>query len=189
MENDEELKQKNPAKLKIKIIVGIFLLIFFIIVGLLNYMNEGSSVSVSINSDSFKATKITDLDYIYTYKAQKKHETNSLYFLLNLDSGDSIIMNINIYTTGDFFELEESEEGEPKIPSFDGIENNFSKTINFEAENEKTSYSKEEIDEMANKYKYDLNMIFEQSKTIIVHINLEEKFEISKFSFMFESVK
>lgn len=189
MENVGDLAKKNPAVIKAKIIAGVVLLIFFTIVGILNYMNQGSGASVSISSDYFNRIDITEKDFIYTYQSPKEHQTNILYFLLDLETGEKITMSINIYTYDKIFELEKDEDDKPKLPTFEGFSNEFSKKITFEAEGEKTSYSNEEIDEMANKYKYDLDINFEPTKTTIVYVKLEEEWQINKFSFFFESVK
>ena len=53
MENVGDLAKKNPAVIKAKIITGVVLIIFFTIVGILNYMNQGTGATVSISSDYF----------------------------------------------------------------------------------------------------------------------------------------
>lgn len=182
-----QMANKNPLVLKIKIIIGVIIAVFLILVAILNYGGGKSDNSNYINilSDSFTCNQITNQDYIYDYKSSIELETDCIYLLLDCETGENVTLTINIYSYDGFFEIPVDEESNLTIPDFTSYENLFSKTIDFIHEDTET-LSEDEINELADKYKYSLTLSFDPSKTIIVYIKSEENFDINKLSFIFE---
>lgn len=182
-----QMANKNPLVLKIKIIIGVIIAVFLILVAILNYGGGKSDNlnSFNISSDSFTCTQITSQDYIYDYKSSIESETDCIYFLLDCETGENVTLTIEIYSYDGSFEIPVDEESNLTIPDFASFENKFSKTIDFIHE-DTDGLSEDEINELADKYKHSLKLSFEPSKTIIVYIKSEESFEINKLSFIFE---
>ena len=100
MENKkEESIGKKSLKLKL-IVIGIAVFtLFAIIIAMMNYGSSGSgSNKMTVPSSKFKSTEIEDRNYIYTYEESLDLETNSIYFLLNGNSGEVYTIEIHIYT-------------------------------------------------------------------------------------------
>lgn len=182
-----QMANKNPLVLKIKIIIGVIIAVFLILVAILNYGGGKSDNlnSFNISSDSFTYTQITSQDYIYDYKSSIESETDCIYLLLDCETGENVTLTIEIYSYEGSFEIPVDDNNNYVLPDFTSFNQLFSKTIDFIHEDTE-NLSEEEIEEMANKYKHSIKIDFNPSSTIIVYIKSEESFEINKLSFIFE---
>lgn len=181
-----KLASKNPLVIKIKIIVGVVLAVFLILVAILNYSGgKFVSSSASISSDMFTKTEITPNDYIYNYKHLNQITTDEAYFLLECETDENVTLTIEIYSYEDSFEIPIDENNNFVLPDFTSFNQLFSKTIDFIHEDTE-NLSDEEIEELANKYKHSIEIDFNPESTIIVYVKNEESFDINKLSFIFE---
>ncbi len=95
----EESIGKKSLKLKLIIIGIVVFTLFAIIIAMMNYGTSGSgSNKMTVPSSKFKSTEIDDRNYIYTYEESLDLTTNSIYFLLNGNSGEVYTIEIHIYT-------------------------------------------------------------------------------------------
>ena len=182
-----QMANKNPLVLKIKIIIGVIIAVFLILVAILNY-GGGKSDNLNyfnISSDSFTCTQITNQDYIYDYKSSIESETDCIYLLLDCETGENVTLTIEIYSYEGSFEIPVDDNNNCVLPDFTSFNQLFSKTIDFIHEDTE-NLSEDEIEEMANKYKHSIEIDFTPDSTIIVYIKSEESFEINKLSFIFE---
>lgn len=181
----EESIGKKSLKFKL-IVIGIAVFtLFAIIIAMMNYGSSGSgSDKMTITSSKFKITEITERNYIYTYEESLDLTTNSIYFLLNGNSGEVYTVEIHIYT-GEELSFEYDEENKIKMPTFASYQERFNKTIDFKFTTT-DNMSSEEIEAEANKYKYDLTMDFNNNKETIVYIRISENMNVNMFSFIFE---
>ena len=127
---NESENKKKPLLFKIKIIAGIIIGIFLIIVALLNYSGSNFVSDKIIDSSSFNLTNFGETEYIYNYSPSKEKTTNKLYFILDVGENEIHTIEIKIYTTKEF-KIEEDEEHKPVLPNLATYEQKFNQTIKF----------------------------------------------------------
>lgn len=171
--------EKKPLLFKIKIIVGIIIGIFLIIVALLNYSGSNFVSDKIIDSSNFTLTSFGESEYIYNYSPEKEKTTNKLYFILDVGENEIHTIEIKIYTTKEF-KIESDEEQKPILPNLSTYEQKFNQTIEFK------SSSYENYEEELIKYEHELSMYFKPEEEVIVYVKLFDELNIKSFTFMFE---